>query len=310
MDQEAMKEPAASTPVWDELEEWTRGRIQEWMQQLLVEEVTEFLGRAKHQRRGVDMQGYRNGYGKPRRLTMRSGTVTVRRPRLRDLDERLEYGYERVAELIDENGEQMVAFYRFPRGHWRHLRTSNVVESPFAALRLRTDAPKRFKKVANATAVVWKTGLIVVGLKSLMFLGNSALMHRCMGANLHLSSGSFVQVREVSDRDSTLRKLGDDVQLPTQRLDVGTEVRDIHVSAPLQLGHRWLVHVQRLANRLLGHSPCLTQLVEGHCRTQLRFPTINAPAALRREVFRQLVESMSSTHMINPSCRNSSRCSS
>ena len=35
--------------------------------------MTEFLGRAKHQRRGVDMQGYRNGYGKPRRLTMRSG---------------------------------------------------------------------------------------------------------------------------------------------------------------------------------------------------------------------------------------------
>ena len=62
------------------------------MQQLLVEEVTEFLGRAKHQRRGADMQGYRNGYGKPRRLTMRSGTVTVRRPRVRDLDERFESG--------------------------------------------------------------------------------------------------------------------------------------------------------------------------------------------------------------------------
>ena len=39
---EAMREPAASTPVWDELEEWTRGRIREWMQQLLVEAVTEF----------------------------------------------------------------------------------------------------------------------------------------------------------------------------------------------------------------------------------------------------------------------------
>ena len=68
----------------------------------------------------------------------------------------LEHGYERAAELIDENWEQMVSFYRFPRGHWRHLGTSNVVESPFAALRLRTDAAKRFKKVANATAVVWK----------------------------------------------------------------------------------------------------------------------------------------------------------
>ena len=42
----------------------------------------------------------------------------------------LDHGYERAAELIDENWEQMVSFYRFPRGHWRHLRTSNVVESP------------------------------------------------------------------------------------------------------------------------------------------------------------------------------------
>ena len=34
----------------------------------------------------------------------------------------------------------MVTFYRYPQEHWRHLRTTNVVESPFAALRLRTDA--------------------------------------------------------------------------------------------------------------------------------------------------------------------------
>ena len=35
-----------------------------------------------------------------------------------------------------------------------------MVEPPFAALRLRTDATKRFKKVANATAVVWKMLLV------------------------------------------------------------------------------------------------------------------------------------------------------
>ena len=63
------------------------------------------------------------------------------------------HGYERAAELIYENWEQMVTFYRFPSGHWRHLRTTN-------ALRLRTDAAKRFKKVANATAVVWKMLLV------------------------------------------------------------------------------------------------------------------------------------------------------
>ena len=69
------------------------------------------------------------------------------------------HGYERAAELIDKNRE-MVTFYRFPSGHWRHLRTTNVVESPFAALRLRTDAAKRFKEVANATAVAWKMLLV------------------------------------------------------------------------------------------------------------------------------------------------------
>jgi len=50
----------------------------------------------------------------------------------------------------------MVTFYQFPKEHWKHLRTTNVVESPFAALRLRTDAAKRFKKVENATVLIWK----------------------------------------------------------------------------------------------------------------------------------------------------------
>ena len=54
----------------------------------------------------------------------------------------------------------MVTFYRFPQDHWTHLRTSNLVESPFAAVRLRTDAAKRYKKVANAEALIWKILLI------------------------------------------------------------------------------------------------------------------------------------------------------
>ena len=47
-------------------------------------------------------------------------------------------------------------FYQFPREHWPHLRTTNVVESPFATVRLRTTAAKRFKKVENATTLIWK----------------------------------------------------------------------------------------------------------------------------------------------------------
>jgi len=65
-------------------------------------------------------------------------------------------GFEDAARLLDREWDRMIAFYRFPKEHWHHLRTTNPVESPFAALRLRTDAAKRFKKVANATAMIWR----------------------------------------------------------------------------------------------------------------------------------------------------------
>jgi transposase-like protein len=59
-------------------------------------------------------------------------------------------------ERLAHDWERLVTFYQFPREHWRHLRTTNVVESPFAAVRLRTTAAKRFKKVASATAMIWQ----------------------------------------------------------------------------------------------------------------------------------------------------------
>ena len=65
-------------------------------------------------------------------------------------------GCERAGELLEEDWERMVAYYSYPEEHWQHLRTTNIVESPFAAVRLRTTAAKRYKKVENATAVIWK----------------------------------------------------------------------------------------------------------------------------------------------------------
>lgn len=61
-----------------------------------------------------------------------------------------------AGELLERDWDRMVTFYNFPKEHWKHLRTTNPVESPFAAVRLRTGAAKRFKKVENATAVIWK----------------------------------------------------------------------------------------------------------------------------------------------------------
>ncbi len=71
-----------------------------------------------------------------------------------------EKGLLEAGRVLDRDWEDLVSFYGFPKDHWQHLRTTNVIESPFAALRLRTDAAKRFKKVENATAVIWKMLLV------------------------------------------------------------------------------------------------------------------------------------------------------
>ena len=67
-----------------------------------------------------------------------------------------EHSYVAAGEAIERDWDRMVAFYDYPKQHWRHLRTTNPVESPFAALRLRTDAARRYKKVDRAIAVIWK----------------------------------------------------------------------------------------------------------------------------------------------------------
>jgi hypothetical protein len=101
-----------SRPEWTALEKWARLRVQEFVQELLKAEVTELLGREKSERvAAVDGElGYRNGYGKPRRLTMSCGTITLRRPRVRGLEQRLESRVlplfkrrtEKVSELLPE----------------------------------------------------------------------------------------------------------------------------------------------------------------------------------------------------------------
>ena len=237
--------------MWETLEGMVREKAQEFIQQIMEEEVTELLGREKSERGSTvdSAEGYRNGYGKPRRLAMSSGTITLRRPRVRGVEERFEsrvlplfarrtkelgallpdgnaaiWGavrqvwpeageqrcwnhkmrnvldrlpqreqseakdllkavvyapsraeavkarevfarryrpwYPKAVDVLEDDWERMVAFYDFPEDHWKHLRTTNVVESPFAALRLRTTAAKRFKRVESATALIWKLLLV------------------------------------------------------------------------------------------------------------------------------------------------------
>jgi putative transposase len=45
--------------------------------------------------------------------------------------------YPKAVESLTANWERLVTFFDFPAEHWKHLRTTNVIESPFATVRLR-----------------------------------------------------------------------------------------------------------------------------------------------------------------------------
>lgn len=65
-------------------------------------------------------------------------------------------GHRDAAETLLRDWEDFVRFYDFPKEHWPHLRTTNPIESPFAAVRLRTDVAKRMHRRENAVYLVFK----------------------------------------------------------------------------------------------------------------------------------------------------------
>jgi putative transposase len=50
--------------------------------------------------------------------------------------------YSKAVESLIANWERLITFFDFPAEHWKHLRTTNVIESPFATVRLRERATR------------------------------------------------------------------------------------------------------------------------------------------------------------------------
>jgi transposase-like protein len=51
--------------------------------------------------------------------------------------EDFEAKYPKAVECVRRDQEKLLTFFAYPAEHWKHLRTSNVIESPFATVRLR-----------------------------------------------------------------------------------------------------------------------------------------------------------------------------
>ena len=70
---------------------------------------------------------------------------------------REEYGakYPKALAKLDRDWTQLTAFYDYPAEHWRHLRTTNPIESAFATVRLRTRVTKGAGSKTAALAMAY-----------------------------------------------------------------------------------------------------------------------------------------------------------
>jgi putative transposase len=64
--------------------------------------------------------------------------------------------YDKAAACLIKDRETLLAFYDFPAEHWKHVRTTNPVESTFATVRLRTTRTKGCLSRRTALAMVFR----------------------------------------------------------------------------------------------------------------------------------------------------------
>jgi transposase-like protein len=64
--------------------------------------------------------------------------------------------YDKAVACLIKDREALLAFYDFPAEQWKHLRTTNVIESSFATVRHRTVRSKGCLSNKTALAMIFK----------------------------------------------------------------------------------------------------------------------------------------------------------
>ena len=100
--------------------------------------------------------------------------------------------YDKAAECLNRDRGALLTFYDFPAEPWKHLRTTNPIESTFATVRHRTIRAKGCLSNRTALAMVFK--LVEAAQKSWRRLdGNNQLPKLILGVK-------FADGLEVADK--------------------------------------------------------------------------------------------------------------
>ena len=63
--------------------------------------------------------------------------------------------YDKAADCLARDRERLLTFYDFPAEHWKHVRSTNPIESTFATVRQRTTRTKGC--LSRNTALAWSS---------------------------------------------------------------------------------------------------------------------------------------------------------
>jgi putative transposase len=64
--------------------------------------------------------------------------------------------YCSAVECLMKDREHLLTFFDFPAHHWKHIRSTNIIESPFATVRLRTDKTRGHGTESTTHMMVFK----------------------------------------------------------------------------------------------------------------------------------------------------------
>ncbi len=71
--------------------------------------------------------------------------------------------YPKAVDSLQEAGERLFTYFDFPRSHWPSIKSTNVIESIFSSVKLRTDAARRIRRRDSATYLVFKLLIVAEG---------------------------------------------------------------------------------------------------------------------------------------------------
>ena len=111
--------------------------------------------------------------------------------------EEFEAKYPKATGCLAKDAEVLLTFFDFPAEHWRHLRTTNPIESPFAGVKARTRQTKGAGSRKAGLAMAFKLAL---ASESHWRKVNAPHLVAMVRAGVIFQDGVHVSIREERER--------------------------------------------------------------------------------------------------------------